>query len=585
MHPALPLELNLKDTGASSRRPAFPSAPTTSQDLTVGKAAVSQPSEASENSDDEVILFSGRKGSHVKGKEKALFAKTTEKALIDDYITNLKENDPEQTRSLGLDGSDEVDEKPVNNGKQKAVDDGDDEEDGWGSLELQDFDDISTSSETMGATPRVLARRTRNAGYQYLVAGMGEPTDLARWLPKERLTAPGAAEIISDFEKTYESFEDASSSYEDDLEKLIMDNDSMDNDSSMDDSDSAEDDKDLEERRQIKISDEQIARLLTKQAELGIDGDELLLYNGDGFISETSLDGPLEFDQGKIRGKKTKAQPRARAQKSEDKMTLPDFLDSEQYGDFDVMDRERMSIQRKPKKCRQPEDFLELSDPELLQDLSAAWQNDRKKKKQKKQEREELRSQGLLGRNGKRDLKAKYRNGMSIDELKDEIKDFLMSPTESLPLPPMNDWERKMVHELAHKLSMKSKSRGHGPGRFPVLYKTSRTKGMTEGKLALVDNMFTPKKLQPKQRKGAAAAGGASSSTKRNGLTGVKGNASYRDGDVVGIGAPELGKENRGRAMLEKMGWSNGTALGALNNKGIVQPVAQVVKTTKAGLG
>jgi len=38
--------------------------------------------------------------------------------------------------------------------------------------------------------------------------------------------------------------------------------------------------------------------------------------------------------------------------------------------------------------------------------------------------------------------------------------------------------------------------------------------------------------------------------------------------------------------MLEKMGWSTGKALGALNNdRGIVQPVAQVVKTTKAGLG
>jgi hypothetical protein len=59
----------------------------------------------------------------------------------------------------------------------------------------------------------------------------------------------------------------------------------------------------------------------------------------------------------------------------------------------------------------------------------------------------------------------------------------------------------------------------------------------------------------------------------------------YRDGDVVGAAAPELGAENKGRAMLEKMGWSTGTALGALNNKGILQPVVHVVKTSKAGLG
>lgn len=57
------------------------------------------------------------------------------------------------------------------------------------------------------------------------------------------------------------------------------------------------------------------------------------------------------------------------------------------------------------------------------------------------------------------------------------------------------------------------------------------------------------------------------------------------DGDVVGASAPEIGVENRGRAILEKMGWSSGTALGATNNKGILQPVAHVVKNSRAGLG
>ena len=66
---------------------------------------------------------------------------------------------------------------------------------------------------------------------------------------------------------------------------------------------------------------------------------------------------------------------------------------------------------------------------------------------------------------------------------------------------------------------------------------------------------------------------------------GKSGAASYMDGDVVGASAPEIGAENRGRAMLEKMGWSTGTALGAADNKGILQPVAQVVKNSRAGLG
>lgn len=76
------------------------------------------------------------------------------------------------------------------------------------------------------------------------------------------------------------------------------------------------------------------------------------------------------------------------------------------------------------------------------------------------------------------------------------------------------------------------------------------------------------------------------SAPKRSGRGGfANGAVSYRDGDIVGGSAPELGSENKGRAMLEKMGWSTGTALGAVNNKGILEPVSHVVKTTKAGLG
>lgn len=72
--------------------------------------------------------------------------------------------------------------------------------------------------------------------------------------------------------------------------------------------------------------------------------------------------------------------------------------------------------------------------------------------------------------------------------------------------------------------------------------------------------------------------------TKRS-RRGISSAVSYRDGDIVGGSAPEIGVENKGRAMLKKMGWSTGTALGAINNKGILLPVTHVVKTTKAGLG
>jgi hypothetical protein len=145
---------------------------------------------------------------------------------------------------------------------------------------------------------------------------------------------------------------------------------------------------------------------------------------------------------------------------------------------------------------------------------------------------------------------------------------------------------RKLVHEIANHLRLKSKSIGKGMHRFPVLIKTSTTRSFgNEG----VDNLDTfisrvgSGRHIPRGDKRKATK----SNMSRQGFGGASSYAavSYHDGEVVGAAAPELGQDNKGRAMLEKMGWSTGTALGALNNKGIMKPVAHVVKTTKAGLG
>lgn len=77
----------------------------------------------------------------------------------------------------------------------------------------------------------------------------------------------------------------------------------------------------------------------------------------------------------------------------------------------------------------------------------------------------------------------------------------------------------------------------------------------------------------PKFKKGAGGGFGGKNAT------------GYRDGEVVGRGASELGQENRGRAMLEKMGWSKGMALGTVGSGGILMPIEHIVKNSKAGLG
>lgn len=96
------------------------------------------------------------------------------------------------------------------------------------------------------------------------------------------------------------------------------------------------------------------------------------------------------------------------------------------YDGFDVMDFERPSLRKKP-KGRKGKLVLDISDSELEASMQMAWDNDRVKKKERKQEREELRSRGLLGsKTGKADLKQKYKEGMGLQAIKEEIKMFLM---------------------------------------------------------------------------------------------------------------------------------------------------------------
>lgn len=146
----------------------------------------------------------------------------------------------------------------------------------------------------------------------------------------------------------------------------------------------------------------------------------------------------------------------------------------------------------------------------------------------------------------------------------------------------MGKADRKVVHELANAFYLKSKSAGNGDNRFPILYRTTRTLAFNDGDFAKVDARIS-RRFLPRMDVGGKRGGGAKRAAGAGGFN--RAAVSYKDGDIVGGSAPELGADNRGRAMLEKMGWSSGTALGALNNKGIMLPVSHVVKTTKAGLG
>jgi hypothetical protein len=240
---------------------------------------------------------------------------------------------------------------------------------------------------------------------------------------------------------------------------------------------------------------------------------------------------------------------------------------------------------KKGRKGTLPPELEALSDEDLKENMRTAWASDRRKKSAKKAERDELRMQGLLGtpgRTGKADLSQKYPFGMTTQQIHEELRVFLEDDNQqSRPFPPMAKNDRKELHEIAVVLKLTSKSIGSGKDRFPVLTKTSRTHYTPEilnraidasAKGFLGHGSKTARKLT---RQNAKAAKGGFGSTAA---------AQLRNGEVVGAGAAELGKENFGHRLMEKMGWSKGMALGK-GGEGRLEPVEQKVRLGTAGLG
>ncbi|KAI0517679.1 hypothetical protein F5B22DRAFT_93659 [Xylaria bambusicola] len=346
-----------------------------------------------------------------------------------------------------------------------------------------------------------------------------------------------------------------------------------------DSEDEMDDDGEEEDRNpQLKSEDERLAHMPAKQEELGLGGSDVMLLDGadadDGWMAATGM-------------------PRRKSKRGSKKSRM--FQGGSQFPNatkmaeaFDELDLMDMQSSRLQKSKKGPISFG-LSDSELEDALNAAIKKDRLKKADKKKAREELRSQGLLGKNvNPHDLRVKYQGGMSLDDLADEIEVFMLSTREQLILPPFDKGARKIVHTIANTFNIKSKSAGAGSGRYPVLYRSKATlpydQDLFEQAFSRVRRTWFPrvdvdekvvhaarvlKRAEP--RAGKSKAG-------RSSLI-------LREGDIVGQHASEIGIENKGRAMLEKMGWSKGMSLGTVETQGITVPLTHVIKKTKAGLG
>lgn len=363
-----------------------------------------------------------------------------------------------------------------------------------------------------------------------------------------------------------------------------------------------EDEEDLRERRIAAMDDETLARLWAKQAELGISDDDLVI--DDGTFVEDDLDEFGDVDEAKagLDALKNSSFARSTTKRSSKKsggMNFPNataFADTlDQYGDagFDIMDFDRPSLRPKRggRKGKLPPELEALSDDELKDEMIGHWSNDREKKRLKKAEREELRREGLLGagvaKKGKADLSQKYLQGMTVVQIHDELRIFLQDVTKTTrAFPPMDKHDRKSLHEIANALNLKSKSVGAGKNRAPVLYKTNRTADYTDATFNRVTAAATRGFLKNSAFKGKKPKGGAVPKMQRGGKGRGADTSStgLRHGEVVGGGAKEIGRENFGHRLMEKMGWQTGTALGK-DGSGMLTPVEQIMRTGRSGLG
>ncbi|OQO12410.1 hypothetical protein B0A48_03052 [Cryoendolithus antarcticus] len=394
--------------------------------------------------------------------------------------------------------------------------------------------------------------------------------------------------------------QDLSELDDDGLNASDYDSSDLENDLEYDEQEQWEDEEDLRQRRRDQMDDETVARLLQKQEELGIEGDEIVIDDGTFMDVEAEGFGDLREARAGLQHIALPTPTRSTPRRKNKGLTFPDasaLADAvEQYGDngFDIMDLDRPSLRptKKGRKGRLPPELEALSDDDLREVLHDTWDRDRTKKSAKKREREEQRMAGLLGMNGNPDLTAKYSQGMTLSQLHEELRQFLQDDElDAKKFPPMDKVDRAALHAIAGRLNITSKSQGSGKKRFPMLYKTTKTLEYSEmhfnriiaasqrGFLKNSSYKGKANKFSPAGRGGRG--GGASTRGGRGG--GVAGHG-LRDGEVVGAGAKEISADNFGHRLMEKMGWTKGTALGK-DGEGLLVPVAQIMKAGKAGLG
>lgn len=194
--------------------------------------------------------------------------------------------------------------------------------------------------------------------------------------------------------------------------------------------DNAEEHAFATDTRANEIDDEALARLLARQEDLGIDEDELIITSAEitRYNNRFVATSNSRMADRQNHGAHTPWLPGKQGVRSK----IPNASAvADAFDEMDLMDWVQHNPQRRPKSKRGQPTF-DLSDSELEAHLQATFKKDRLRKKERKLEREELRTAGLLGKHGNPDdLRVKYPTGVTIDQIKEEIRTFLLGDDET----------------------------------------------------------------------------------------------------------------------------------------------------------
>ncbi|KAJ2784430.1 squalene synthetase-like protein [Coemansia javaensis] len=159
---------------------------------------------------------------------------------------------------------------------------------------------------------------------------------------------------------------------------------------------------------------------------------------------------------------------------------------------------------------------------------------------------------------------------------------------DSIWLQPMDKKDRQIVHVLAREYRVKSKSHGNGVRRAPVLTATPDScPPQNRKRINKVLLLFDQRGSLPDSWAGGPqpAEGGRGKKGRGGKASSSSNNSGSLNGRLVAEGAPEVGASNIGHKMLQQMGWTPGTGLGAEEKRGRATPVDIEIRAGRRGLG